>query len=39
MPYTDEPTDARAARLTAVKRTGPEDPGAPASRDSDPSSS
>jgi mannose-6-phosphate isomerase-like protein (cupin superfamily) len=32
---TDEPTGARAARLTAVERTGPENPGAPESRDND----
>lgn len=32
---TDEPAGARAARVTAVERTGPEDPGMPASRDND----
>jgi mannose-6-phosphate isomerase-like protein (cupin superfamily) len=32
---TDESTGAATARLTAVERTGPEDPGAPASRDND----
>jgi mannose-6-phosphate isomerase-like protein (cupin superfamily) len=32
---TDEPTGARAARLTAVERTGPENPGTPASREHD----
>jgi mannose-6-phosphate isomerase-like protein (cupin superfamily) len=32
---TDESTGARTARVTAVERTGPEDPGTPASRDND----
>jgi mannose-6-phosphate isomerase-like protein (cupin superfamily) len=32
---TGEPAGAGAARVTAVQRTGPEDPGPPASRDSD----
>jgi quercetin dioxygenase-like cupin family protein len=32
---TDESTGSRTARVTAVERTGPEDPGTPASRDSD----
>jgi mannose-6-phosphate isomerase-like protein (cupin superfamily) len=32
---TDEPAGARTARVTAVERTGPEDPGTPASRDND----
>ena len=32
---TDESTGARTARITAVERTGPEDPGTPGSRDSD----
>jgi quercetin dioxygenase-like cupin family protein len=32
---TGESTGARAARVTAVERTGPEDPGPPASRDND----
>jgi quercetin dioxygenase-like cupin family protein len=32
---TDESTGARAARVTAVDRTGPEEPGPPASRDND----
>lgn len=31
----DEPAGARTARVTAVERTGPEDTGAPASRDND----
>jgi mannose-6-phosphate isomerase-like protein (cupin superfamily) len=32
---TDERTGARSARVTAVERTGPENPGTPASRDND----
>ncbi len=32
---TDEPTGARTAQVAAVERTGPEDPGTPASRDND----
>jgi quercetin dioxygenase-like cupin family protein len=32
---TDESTGARTARVAAVERTGPEDPGTPASRDND----
>jgi mannose-6-phosphate isomerase-like protein (cupin superfamily) len=32
---TDESTSARTARVTAVERRGPEDPGTPASRDND----
>jgi mannose-6-phosphate isomerase-like protein (cupin superfamily) len=32
---TGDSTGARTARLTAVKRTGPEDPGRPAGRDDD----
>jgi mannose-6-phosphate isomerase-like protein (cupin superfamily) len=32
---TDESTGARTARVTAVERTGPENAGAPASRDND----
>jgi mannose-6-phosphate isomerase-like protein (cupin superfamily) len=32
---TDESTGARTARVTAVERTGPEDPGTPAARDND----
>ena len=32
---TDESTGARTARVTAVERTGPENPGTPASRDND----
>jgi mannose-6-phosphate isomerase-like protein (cupin superfamily) len=32
---TDESAGARTARVTAVERTGPEDPGTPASRDND----
>ena len=32
---TDESTGARTARVTAVERTGPEDPGTPASPDND----
>ena len=32
---TDELTAAHTARVTAVERTGPEDPGTPASRDND----
>jgi quercetin dioxygenase-like cupin family protein len=32
---TDEPAGARTARVTAVQRTGPEDPDTPASRDND----
>jgi mannose-6-phosphate isomerase-like protein (cupin superfamily) len=32
---TDEPTAARTAVVTAVERTGPENPGTPGSRDND----
>jgi mannose-6-phosphate isomerase-like protein (cupin superfamily) len=32
---TDQSTGGRTARITAVERTGPEDPGSPASRDDD----
>jgi mannose-6-phosphate isomerase-like protein (cupin superfamily) len=32
---TDEPTSARTGRVTAVQRTGPENPGPPVSRDND----
>ena len=32
---SDEPAGASTARVTVVERTGPEDPGPPASRDND----